>query len=149
MKGKGVISSIDGNRAKVRVDAAAECGGCASQGHCGMGDKQEREIVVINDYGARVSDYIVFEADSGKVILSSLLIWVVPVLAMIVGYSVAQQFATGFIPIAASFLFLGLTFVVLKFVDTKISGGSTFYPRITGIARITAESGGCSSSHND
>lgn len=131
MTGQGIITSIDGKKARIRVASPAECTGCSSHGCCSAVGSGIREIMAINECGAQVSDHVVFESESGKVIMSALLIWIVPILSMIVGYEVAKRFSTGFLPIAAAFLFLGLTFVVLKFFDERISGGHAFYPRIT------------------
>ena len=130
MTGQGIITSIDGNKARVRVASPAECTGCSSIGHCSAVGSGVREIVAINECGAQVSDHVEYESDSGKVIVSAVLIWIVPILSMIVGYEVMKRFSTGFLPIAAAFLFLGLAFVALKFIDERISGGRTFYPRI-------------------
>ena len=52
------------------------------------------------------------------------------ILSMIVGYFVVKHFSTGFLPIGVALLFLGLTFLALKFIDEKLSGGSAFYPHI-------------------
>ena len=133
MKGRGVVVSLNGDRADVQVTTASECMGCASKAHCGFGAQDKRKIVVINDHGARISDHVVFEAESGKVILSAVLIWIVPLLAMMVGYFAANMFSSGFIPIGVSIFFLVTAFGFLKFIDTKISGGRSFYPRITHI----------------
>ena len=131
MKGRGVVVSRDGNKAKVEVTTSTECMGCPAKAHCHPETIKNREIVVINDYGAGVSNHVVFEADPGSVIISSVLIWIVPILAMIVGYKVGQLFSSGFLPIAAAFLFLVMTFGLLRLIDRKLSGGRSFYPRIT------------------
>ena len=107
MTGQGFITSIDGNKARIRVAAHAECAGCLSQGHCSTAGSGDREIVAINECGAQVSDLVEFESESGKVIMSALLIWIVPILSMIVGYFAVKRFSTGFLPIGAAFLFLG------------------------------------------
>ena len=133
MKGHGVVTSLDGNKAYVQVTRDAECMGCASKSHCGFGEQNNRKIVVLNDRGARVSDSEIFEAESMKVILSSVLIWIVPLLAMMVGYFVVKRFSGGFLPIGASLLFLVGAFGCLKFVDDKLAGGRSFYPNITRI----------------
>ena len=133
MKGHGVVTSLDGNKAYVQVTRESECMGCASKSHCGFGDQNSRKIVVINDRGAGVSDTVIFEAESMKVILSSVLIWIVPLLAMMVGYFVVKRFSGGFLPIGASLLFLVGAFGGLKFMDDKLSGGRSFYPYITRI----------------
>ena len=131
MTGKGVVLSLDGNRAKIRVTIDTECMECPSKSHCHGGGLREREIVVINDYGARVSDTVVFDADTGNMILSAALIWILPLISMIVGYIVADRFAEGAWPIIAAFAFLAASFLVLKLVDTAVTGGRAFYPRVS------------------
>ena len=130
MKGRGVVTSLYGNKAHVQVTRDNECMGCVSKSGCGMGEQKDRKIVVINDRGARVSDSVIFEADPMKVILSSVLIWIVPLLAMMVGYVVVKKFSGGFFPIGASLLFLAAAFGGLKLMDEKLAGGRSFYPNI-------------------
>ena len=133
MKGSGIVVSLDGRKAKVKVTSGDVCQGCASSDHCIGEINREREIFVINEYGAHISDHVVFEADTHKVILSAALLWILPLLSMITGYLVTASFTAGFWPIFAAFLFLAGSFFLLKFIDTAVSGGKTFYPRITKI----------------
>ena len=134
MEGKGLITSVQGTRARVKISTGAECGGCVARDHCHGGGSQEREITVINTYGAEPGDFVMFEAQPSRVALSALLVWIVPVLAMIVGYMIAERLSGGFIPILMAFVFLVLAFAVLKVVDNAVSGGTSFYPAITGLA---------------
>ena len=133
MRGKGVVVLLDGNKAKVRVTSESECMACSSRSHCFGGETRPREIAVINDFGAKVSDHVVFEADAGRVVISAALIWILPVLSMIVGYIVADRFAGGFWPVGSAFLFLAGAFFILRFIDKAVSGGKTFYPKISKI----------------
>ena len=130
MKCIGTVTSIEGNKAKVQVTAAAECMECSAHCHSRPDGSNKREIFVSNDHGARVSDRVVFEAEPGKVVLSAVLVCIVPIVAMIAGYIVAQRFSSGFVPIAAAFIFLGCAFVLLKLVDLLVTGGRAFYPKI-------------------
>ena len=133
MTGQGVIVSLKGNKATVKVTSEYECTGCAGKDHCYTNTHTNREITVVNEFGAQVSDKVVFEAEPGKVIFSAALIWILPIMAMIVGYLVGKQFGGGFLPIGAAFLFLGLTFLFLKILDNLIAGGKTFYPHVTAV----------------
>lgn len=131
MNGTGIVIETDGVMAKIRINASGECVGCPSKSHCHGDERKPREIAAVNGCGAGVSDAVFFEAETWKMIVSSLLIWIMPVLAMLLGYVVAERFAKGIFPVLAAFLFLGLSFVVLRFVDRAITGGKTFYPTIT------------------
>ncbi len=130
MTGQGTVKSTDGATARVLVTASRECSGCASKGHCGMGNVKPHEITVLNRSGAKTGDYIEFEAETGKVILSAALIWILPVLSMILGYLVADRFVAGVWPIISAFIFLVMSYVVLKGIDLLLTGGTTFYPSI-------------------
>jgi len=133
MRGRGTVVSVAGSRARVLAGLSSACGGCGGRSQCISAKQTDREITVLNDYGAAVGDRVVFEADAGKVVLSSVLLWVLPIFAMIAGYLAGQRFGGGFIPVAAAFLFLGLSFFLLQAVDRAVSGGRTFYPRIISI----------------
>lgn len=133
MNGKGVVTELDGKKAKVRVTNGSECMSCPSRSYCHGDESRTHDIVVINEYGAHVSDHIVFEADTGKVIISAALIWILPIISMIAGYIIAHRFAGGFWSICAAFVFLAGSYFILKLIDTAITGGKSFYPRIVQI----------------
>ena len=133
MKGNGIVVSLQGNKAKIKVTSSDTCQGCSSRCNCFGENPRSNEILVINEYGVHVDDHVVFEADTGKVVLSAVLVWILPLLSMFIGYWVASHFATGFLPIVAAILFLAGSFFLLKYIDTAVSGGKTFYPRITKI----------------
>ena len=141
MQGRGVVTAVYDNRARVRIDSNSECDGCSARGCCSSRGPENREITVTNGIGAQVSDIVRFEAEPAKVLFSALLIWILPIAAMIVGYVVTDRFAGGGWPIAAAFGFLVIAFAVLKAIDKVISGGTTFYPHIS---RILTQ-GGCDS----
>jgi len=127
------VISVNGTKTTVGITVASECMGCPSKSYCNPDAAVSREITVINEYGAEVSDHVIFEVDSGKVIVSAALMWILPLISMIIGYIVGDRFAAGFWPIVMSFIFLVLAFTLLKLLDKAISGGKTFYPRITKI----------------
>jgi positive regulator of sigma E activity len=109
MNGEGIVTALRGEKALVRVttNSAGGCASCAARSQCHSGGNGGgREITVLNDYGAEVADRVSFEADPGKVILSAALIWMLPIVAMFVGYLAGTRFGGGFVPIAAALLFL-------------------------------------------
>jgi positive regulator of sigma E activity len=97
------------------------------------GDKRERHVIVVNGIGAVLNDLVSFDAPPGRVILSALMIWIFPIIAMIIGYFVAERFATGFVPILSSLVFLAASFGLIRLIDNAVAGGTSFYPSITKI----------------
>lgn len=130
MNGTGTVIRTDGGRAFLRITAGDGCGDCPAKSHCMSGDGMEREIAAVNDAGADIGDIVTFEAHQGTVILSAALVWIVPIIAMIVGYLVAERFAGGVWPIVAAFVFLAAAFGMLRLIDHAVAGGTAFYPRI-------------------
>jgi len=143
MNGRGIVTSIRGGKAMVRVSSNTEggCASCAARSGCHAGGYSGREITVLNDFGAKVDNLVAFEADPGKVLLSAALIWILPIIAMFIGYLAGTRLGGGFIPIAAALIFLAASYFVLRFVDRAVSGGRSFYPRIVSI--IDETSAGC------
>ena len=139
MQGKGIVIAVFDNRARVRMDSSGECEGCGARGCCSSRGPENREITVTNGVGAQVSDIVRFEAEPAKVLFSALMIWILPLAAMIVGYVVTDRFAGGAWPILAAFIFLILAFTALKTIDRVVAGGTAFYPHIS---RIMAHGGG-------
>lgn len=128
MTSQGKVVSIEGDKLKVSVDVGTECLGCPSKSHCNMGDGKGKTISVINLCGAEVNDHIIFETEPSKVLISSFLIWILPIISMFVGYFVVINFAQGFWPVLAAMVFLFLSFFLLRIIDKAISGGKSFYP---------------------
>lgn len=128
MRSRGIVVSVEGNKCRISVNAGAECMGCPSKNHCNMGEGKGKTVMAINKCGAEVSDHVVFESDPSKVLLSSFLIWILPIIAMFLGYFIVNTFAQGFWPILASLAFLFLSFFALRLIDKAVSGGTAFYP---------------------
>lgn len=130
---QGTVISVDGKKAKVKVTTSSECIGCSSINNCHSNSTESRNVTVLNEYGAKVSDEVIFEADTSKVILSAALIWILPLISMILGYIVGERFASGLWAIGTAFIFLFLAFIFLKYLDMILLRGKTFYPKITKI----------------
>jgi sigma-E factor negative regulatory protein RseC len=128
MRSRGIVVSIEGDKCRISVNAGAECMGCPSKNHCNMGEGKGKTVLAINKCGAEVSDHVIFESDPSKVLLSSFLIWILPIISMFIGYFIVNHFAQGIWPILASLAFLFSSFFVLKLIDKAVSGGTAFYP---------------------
>ena len=81
----GVVEKVEGKRAMVMVDKT-NCGKCQA---CGLlaNNKVERiEYDVPNRLGARPGDLVTLRIASGKIFHAYLIVFGLPVLAMIAGY---------------------------------------------------------------
>ncbi len=138
MNGTGrIVRLLDDGKAVVKIAEDGGCADCPARCNCMMNETRECHVTAVNGIGAVQDDFIAFEAHSGRVVLSALMIWILPIIAMIVGYVVAARFATGFVPILSALVFLAASFGFLRLIDNVVAGGTSFYPRIT---RILPES---------
>jgi positive regulator of sigma E activity len=131
MTGQGIVISVQGDKAHVRVTSRPECSACISHSHCFTGSSNCQVIVVVNDCGAGVSDQIVFETHPSRVILSAVVLFLMPIVVMIIGYSIALFFHLSRVwSLVVTFLSFAGFFIILRFIDIRLSGGQAFYPRI-------------------
>ncbi len=85
MRETGRVTSVSGSRAEVEVETDGACRHCGAQGVCNWTGTKARRVLALNRAGARPEDVVVLEVpDSGRV-KSSLLVFGVPALLMLVG----------------------------------------------------------------
>ncbi len=92
-----VLSSADGV-AQVETRRAATCGGCSARGGCGtamltrvFGNRRTR-LQVLNPVDAKPGDQVIIGFDQKMLVKASLIVYMAPLLALILG-AVAGQFS--------------------------------------------------------
>lgn len=121
MKESGkVLRKIDGGLAEVEVLAGSSCAAC---GICSFARSGIRSMEVKNDIGASVGDAVEIEVPEGKVILSSLMIFIFPVFAFFAGYIVRG--------VISGVICLAIYLAFLCYYDKK----KRVTPRITAVIR--------------
>lgn len=96
-------------------------------------------IEVTNDLQARVHDHVEISVPGGSLLKLSLLVYFLPVLALIAGAGAGAAWAQSFNaqPTLASIvcggLAMGIAFCVLKWVDRHTQAKRNYQPRITRI----------------
>ena len=81
MTGEGTIVSVNGETAVVRIFKSSACShNCAD---CGVCQNPSFDTVVKNPIGAKEGDKVLISSDSGKILLISLLVYILPVFLMI------------------------------------------------------------------
>lgn len=135
----GEVIKVKDNMAEIRVKKHTSCKNC---GCCGMLTEMEgREVIleVENPIGATVGQIVRVTAEAQRVILASLLVYVLPVIVLVVAMYFTQQaaFNMGYgesAEIAGIIGGLGamvLVFGVIRLLDKKISDTREFKPVIT------------------
>jgi len=95
MKQYGVVISLDGDMAKVRVKRDSACAGCSSAGLCSSLCPNTADADAHNTAGASVGDTVELETGSGAVIVYSVLTFIMPVVLGLIGYFAAQALGLG------------------------------------------------------
>ncbi len=129
----GIITTVNGEKASVKVNPTAGCGSCAAKSHCTMESGGHRSVTVHNAIGASIGDRVEFTAKGGHVLMSAALVWLFPVFAMIAGYIIGEMTIGGGWSIACAFAFLLLAGIFLHLLDRILSRNSSFCPEITKI----------------
>ena len=147
VKEEGVIEKIFEEKARVRVQKSSACASCGSRDSCHVMGDSEMMIEVANELHAGVGDYVELSVPTGSLLKLSLLVYLLPVVALIVGAYLGGLWAES-LPISstpASILggcvAMGLTFWGLKWFDSTIGNRDQYHPRITRILMASGSPG--------
>ncbi|MCI0514325.1 SoxR reducing system RseC family protein [candidate division KSB1 bacterium] len=114
MRHCGKIIELNGVVARVQLVKSIHCAGCTA---CDMFSSEDRrELNARNLIQAQIGDLVEIEVPPGRVIQSSLLIFLMPVIGILVGYWIGAKIASFWQLTAESGGILGaLGFLVLTF----------------------------------
>ena len=136
---EGVIEKTFEEKAQVRVQKSSACAGCGSRDACHvMGDK-EMLIEVTNELHAGVGDYVELSVPAKSLMKLSLMVYLLPVVALIIGAYFGGLWA-GFFNISSTVasilggcIAMGITFFGLKWFDSTVERRDQYHPRVTRI----------------
>jgi len=136
---QGVIEDVSGQRTLVRIKKSSACATCESRGNCEVVSGKNMVVEVANDLGAGKGDHVELSVPSGAVLKLSLLVYILPVVALIAGAFAGGAFAgvlhvpLSLASVIGGFLVMGITFYALKRLDRSLRPRSEFHPRMTRI----------------
>jgi len=91
-----IVTRIDGGQVWIKPQAAGACGSCMQQAACGTATLAKllpkREFAVDCDLGLKTGDRVCVAIDDTHLLLSSLLLYLLPLLPMMVGVGLANAF---------------------------------------------------------
>ena len=141
---QGVIEKVSGQKAVVRIEKTAACATCQSRDSCREASGKDMVIEVANELGAVEGDRIEISLPSGSFLMLSVLIYILPVAALIAGALAggplgrALNINLTLCSIAVGFLAMGITFYILKHFDRSARARKEFHPKMT---RVLLHSG--------
>jgi sigma-E factor negative regulatory protein RseC len=145
---EGVVIKLGNSNistAWVKTMRSSACKSCSSRHSCSSDhNDKEMEVEAINSAGAKVGDRIVLSIQTSSLLKATFLIYIIPILAMLVGALLGQKLAfdngsqdpSGYSALMA-FLFLGLAALFVKLIGKSMSVKKEYTPTIV---RIVAHS---------
>ncbi|SHF79825.1 positive regulator of sigma(E), RseC/MucC [Desulfacinum infernum DSM 9756] len=132
----GVVQDVRNQSAFVKVERTEACHSCESQGVCKMLSSKEMVVEATNDLGARVGDRVEIGLPTGSFLTMSLVVYFVPVVALVVGAAVGWSKAAvlGMDPTPASVLLgvgaMAAAFLGARSFDRRAGSRNRYRPRI-------------------
>ena len=137
---EGVVEKSSPSKAIVRVERNEACANCQTRGACEMLSKKSMRVEVINDLGAKEGDRVEISVPTGSFLKLSMLVYLLPVVALIIGAYVGTLWAEAkgaegaLLPVIFGALAMGISFLILRRFDRRAhSPSSNFQPRLTKI----------------
>ena len=135
-KERGIVEQADQQRATIRVQKSSQCATCGSRDTCHSFGENEMRIEVVNTPHAKTGDLVEIAIPTRTLLKLSLLVYLVPILLLIAGAFAGQQWARSSLiePTLPSVIgglgAMGLSFLLLKWLDRKMRGKESYSPRI-------------------
>ncbi|MBD3384308.1 hypothetical protein GF407_05200 [candidate division KSB1 bacterium] len=131
----GTIISIENELATVKIHRGEKCESCHL---CDSFGSNEMNLVALNQAGAGIGDIVDIKVEPEKVIKHSLLIFILPIIAMIFGYWIgitlvpeASGEGSG---ILGAFIALLLVFIIIRLYNHHYSRNEKCAAKIIGFS---------------
>ncbi len=144
----GTVVELKGKRtAMVLCEKSSFCNSCASSGACNLGDdSRSRTVEAHNLIGAEVGDKVKVAADTKTFLQSSFLLYIVPLVALVIGAIVGStlgvMFDFGIDPNLLSAIF-GVFFLIGSFLVIRVGSNALqadqFMPKIIAVLQNDVE----------
>ena len=138
---QGIIENVSGRKTLVRIKKRSACANCESRGDCAVDSGKSMLVEVVNNLGGGEGDHVELTVPSGAFLKLSLLVYILPVVALIAGAFAGGALAgvlhmpLSLASVIGGFLVMGVTFYALKRYDRSLRARSEFRPRMTRILR--------------
>ena len=143
MRELGKVINCKENIAKVRVIKHSACSKCDRDCPLSNSKSHEQEEMIFevnNNIKANPGDQVSIELEDKNLVFSSLIIYLMPILNMIIGYFFGQWFGIKYnlltpeiSGIFGTVLFLLLSYFLLKYINSKLKNNNKINPKIVKI----------------
>ena len=136
-----IIRLLPKNMAEVELRGHSACTAC---GKCAFGQKKQIRYEVKNPINAQVGDLVTLEMETKSLLSAVLIIYLLPLINLLIGYGLGSWINSRFkiwpgegLAILSGFLFMGLTFGLIRILDQRLAKKSNFRPRIKTIVDLS------------
>ena len=89
---RGTVVAAAPGRARVRTERSGACDGCAARGACShLGGGREAEVWALDPVGVAEGDRVVIAVPESTVVRASVVVYLVPVLALVAGAALGSH----------------------------------------------------------
>ena len=134
---EGTITRIVGDKAWVLVIRSEMCDCCSSKGICHtLGGGKNMEAEAFNTAGARVGDRVRIKIKTGTLWKISLLFYMIPVLALVLGALIGLQvgnhikFDPELLSALSAIVFAGLSLLLIKLIARRLQHKREYIPEV-------------------
>ena len=134
---RGIVETVAGDRAVVRIAQSSSCASCESRAACGMVSDKEIRVEVRNELRAKAGDLVEISMPAPSLFKMGMVVYLFPVLALILGAVAGSLVAArlgledNLASIAGGVAALGISFGVLRKLDRSIRHKPAYNPRMT------------------
>lgn len=134
---EGMVEEVIRGTARIRVGRSSACATCESRGSCHAGSERDMLVEVQNRLQAGVGDRVEISVPSGALLKLSILVYLLPIIALIIGAYAAGEWAAArqADPTLASIIgggaTLAVSFFLLQRLDRRRRARADYQPRMT------------------
>ncbi|MBN2017302.1 MAG: SoxR reducing system RseC family protein [Candidatus Cloacimonetes bacterium] len=133
----GKVVDIQKENAIIEFSRSEACNTCKLKAFCFHKEGDVTKLTIKNDLGAKIGDDIQFEINPQMRILSSFLVFILPIIFLIGSYFLFKS-AFGIsenLSILLSIVSVAVAFVVVKLIDNQIKKKALIQPKMVAIIK--------------
>ncbi len=136
---EGLVLEASGRKALVRIQQSSACATCGSRDSCDISSDDNTTIELSNDLKAKIGDRVQISLPESSLLKLSLLVYMLPVIALVAGACVGAELATWLntdstlTSVVSGCSAMAIVFCVLRWLDGISDFRKKYYPRMTRI----------------
>lgn len=137
----GIVIKVEGKYVYVQADAISFCSSCSNH-ECSMRQTKGRELLIENTMGAGIGDRVSFVIPSRGIVLSSVVLYGVPIIFLIAGILLGSLIPLPIFQdseisgIVIGIAFLSLSFFVMRFASKRMVQHNQVTPTMVKVEKL-------------